>query len=208
MKSRRAFAPRVTDAAYFAVLADRELSRVAADGLKRAQEASASRARASWRATRSPLIRLSSTPGDRARIAVLAQRLCPRSRGCSRAADRLLAGGSRDGQHADSRYAIHRSRSDRRAARAGPDVEGGRAAEVARMRVIAERGELSADIIIGATAGGTRESFPQRSSAVSSRSRVASVWDGGHESSPWRARARSAIQLLHIARIASEGPPR
>lgn len=185
-----------TDAAYFAVLADLELSRVAADGLKRAQEAfGIARARVvagDAIATDSLQLLLQVT---RARIAVL-------RRDSALAVSRLRLGrqiglpGPAEAANdstptPDLPFTEAEAIAEMRAR--GPEVEAARAAERrAHAAVIAERESYLPDIIIGATAGAyDAEFFP----SAFKRSQLAvtlslPVWDGGHrELAMARARA-------------------
>ena len=185
-----------TDAAYFAVLADRELLRVAADGLKRAQEQfGVARVRVlagDAIATDSLQLLLEVT---RARITLL-------RRDSALAVSRLrlgrqigLAGPAEAAPDTTSNPELPFSEAEAIAemrAR-GPEVEAARAAERrANAAVVAERESYLPDIILGATAGAyDAELFP----SAFKRSQFAitvsvPVWDAGQrELAMSRARA-------------------
>lgn len=189
-----------TDEAYFAVLADRELARVAADGLKRAREQfGVARVRVlagDAIATDSLQLLLAV---NRARIAVL-------RRDSALAVSRLRLGrriglsGAADAT-ADSAFApplpftVAEAIDEMRAR--GPEVEAARAVERrANAAVVAERESYLPEIVLGATTGAyDAELFP----SAFKRSQLAisvslPVWDAGQrELSMARARAdRSA----------------
>ena len=189
-----------TDEAFFAVLADRELARVAADGLKRAQEQfGVARVRVlagDAIATDSLQLLLEV---NRARIAVL-------RRDSALAVSRLRLGrriglpgaaeAAPDTALADPLTLTEAEAIDEMRRR-GPEVEAARAAERrARAAVIAEREGYLPDITLGATTGAyDAQLFP----AAYKRSQLSvsvtvPVWDGGQrELSMARARAdRSA----------------
>jgi outer membrane protein TolC len=189
-------AAMTTDAAYFAVLADRELSRVAADGLKRAVEQfGVARARVlagDAIATDSLQLLLEVT---RARITML-------RRDSALAVSRLHLG-RQVGLPGPAEAAIDSTPTpdlpfseaeaiaEMRAR--GPEVEAARASERrAHAAVVAERESYLPDIIVGATAGAyDAEFFP--SAFKRSQLQVTlsvPVWDGGQrELAMARARA-------------------
>jgi outer membrane protein TolC len=189
-------AAMATDAAYFAVLADRELSRVAADGLKRALEAfGVARARVlagDAIATDSLQLLLQVT---RARFTLL-------QRDSALAISRLRLG-RQVGLPGPAEAVIDstptpdlpftRAEAIAEMRARGPEVEAARAAERrAHAAVVAERESYLPDIIIGATAGAyDAEFFP----AAFKRSQLAvtlslPVWDSGQrELAMSRARA-------------------
>lgn len=195
-----------TDAAYFAVLADRELSRVAADGLKRAQEAfGIARARVlagDAIATDSLQLLLEVT---RARITLL-------RRDSAHAVSRLRLGrqvglpgpaaAANDSTPTpDLPFTEAEAIAEMRAR--GPEVEAARAAERrAHAAVVAERESYLPEIILGATAGAyDAEFFP----AAFKRSQLAvtlslPVWDGGQrELAMARARAERSTAAANRA---------
>jgi outer membrane protein len=186
-----------TDAAYFAVLADRELSRVAADGLKRAQEQfGVARARVlagDAISTDSLQLLLEVT---RARIAVL-------RRDSALAVSRLrlgrqigLSGPAEASTDSVSMPELPFTEAEAIAemrAR-GPEVEAARAAERrAGAAVVTERESYLPEIILGSTMGAyDAEFFP----SAFRRSQLAltvslPIWDGGQrERDMSRARAQ------------------
>jgi outer membrane protein TolC len=189
-------AAMTTDAAYFAVLADRELSRVAADGLKRAVEQfGVARARVlagDAIATDSLQLLLEVT---RARITML-------RRDSALAVSRLRLGrqvglpGPAEAANdstptPDLPFSEAEAIAEMRAR--GPEVEAARASERrAHAAVVAERESYLPDIIVGATSGAyDAEFFPSafKRSQLSVTLSVP-VWDGGQrELAMARARA-------------------
>jgi outer membrane protein TolC len=199
-----------TDAAYFAVLADRELSRVAADRLRRAQEQfGIARVRVlAGEAISSDSLQL-LLEVNRARLAVL-------SRDSALVASRLRLGrqigvaGSVDAAPIDTVVPPPLPMSQEQAiaeVRArGPDVEAARAAERGASAVLGtERERYLPEITLAATTGAyDAELFP----SATKRSQVAvnvalPIWNGGKRELAV-ARARADRNIARAIRADSE----
>jgi outer membrane protein TolC len=190
-----------TDAAYFAVLADRELSRVAADRLKRAEEALAlARVRViAGESVSSDSLQL-LLEASRARLAIL-------SMDSALTASRLRLGrriglsGPAEAAPVDTvlppQLPMSREQAIAEMRARGPDVEAARAQEKsANAVVMAERERYLPEISIGATAGRyDTELFPSALKRNQWNMTVAlPIWNGGtREFAIARARADRSV---------------